>query len=73
MCIRDSSLIPLNREFGYYINTINDFSAGKDISCLLYTSNVLKVVVDSTERPDIPPHGYVVDYLTSVSYTHLFK
>ncbi|MDM0721809.1 ABC transporter ATP-binding protein [Clostridium perfringens] len=25
------SLIPLNREFGYYINTINDFSAGKDI------------------------------------------
>lgn len=26
--------------------------------------NVLKVVVDSTERPDIPPHGYVVDYLT---------
>lgn len=26
--------------------------------------NILKVVVDSTERPDIPPHGYVVDYLT---------
>ena len=25
------SLIPLNREFRYYINTINDFSAGKDI------------------------------------------
>ena len=25
------SLIPLNREFGYYINTIIDFSAGKDI------------------------------------------
>ncbi len=26
--------------------------------------NLLKVVVDSTERGDIPPHGYVVDYLT---------
>ncbi len=26
--------------------------------------NVLQVRVDSTERPDIPPYGYVVDYLT---------
>lgn len=26
--------------------------------------NILTVVVDSTERPDIPPHGNVVDYLT---------
>jgi len=26
--------------------------------------NVLAVKVDSTERPDIPPFGYVVDYLT---------
>lgn len=25
------SLIPLNREFIYYLNTLNDFSAGKDI------------------------------------------
>ena len=26
--------------------------------------NVITVHVDSTERPDIPPYGYVVDYLT---------
>ncbi|MDX2163510.1 MAG: glycoside hydrolase family 2 TIM barrel-domain containing protein [bacterium] len=26
--------------------------------------NVITVLVDSTERPDIPPYGYVVDYLT---------
>jgi len=26
--------------------------------------NLLTVQVDSTERPDIPPYGYVVDYLT---------
>lgn len=26
--------------------------------------NVLTVMVDSTERPDIPPFGYVIDYLT---------
>ncbi|MCC6804673.1 MAG: hypothetical protein IT319_17455 [Anaerolineae bacterium] len=26
--------------------------------------NVLQVRLDSTERPDIPPYGYVVDYLT---------
>jgi beta-galactosidase len=26
--------------------------------------NVLQVELDSTERPDIPPFGYVVDYLT---------
>jgi beta-galactosidase len=26
--------------------------------------NVLQVRLDSTERPDIPPNGYVVDYLT---------
>jgi beta-galactosidase len=26
--------------------------------------NVLAVEVDSTERPDIPPFGYEVDYLT---------
>jgi beta-galactosidase len=26
--------------------------------------NVLQVRVDSTERPDIPPFGYIVDYLT---------
>lgn len=28
------------------------------------TDNVIVVMVDSTERPDIPPFGYVVDYLT---------
>ncbi len=26
--------------------------------------NVLQVRLDSTERPDVPPNGYVVDYLT---------
>jgi beta-galactosidase len=26
--------------------------------------NVLQVRLDSTERPDIPPYGYIVDYLT---------
>lgn len=26
--------------------------------------NVLTVMVDSTERPDIPPFGFVIDYLT---------
>lgn len=26
--------------------------------------NVITVSVNSTERPDIPPYGYVVDYLT---------
>jgi len=26
--------------------------------------NVLAVEVDSTERPDIPPFGYEIDYLT---------
>ena len=26
--------------------------------------NVLEVSVDSSERPDVPPNGYVVDYLT---------
>lgn len=26
-------------------------------------NNVLTVKVDSTERPDIPPFGYMIDYL----------
>ena len=30
----------------------------------LQAENRLFVKVDSTERPDIPPHGFVVDYLT---------
>jgi beta-galactosidase len=30
----------------------------------LQEENRLFVKVDSTERPDIPPHGFVVDYLT---------
>lgn len=37
----------------------------KDITELLKSGkNRLFVMVDSTERKDIPPHGFVVDYLT---------
>jgi beta-galactosidase len=32
--------------------------------CLTDGENLLEVKLDSTERPDVPPFGFVVDYLT---------
>jgi beta-galactosidase len=32
--------------------------------CLTAGENLLEVMLDSTERPDVPPFGFVVDYLT---------
>jgi beta-galactosidase len=32
--------------------------------CLTNGENLLEVKLDSTERPDVPPFGFVVDYLT---------
>jgi len=34
--------------------------------------NLLAVDVDSSERPDIPPFGYQIDYLTFVASTARF-
>ena len=49
---------------GEYKGGFTPFSFRTDAAPGLGRDNVLAVEVDSTERPDIPPFGYEVDYLT---------
>ena len=63
--VMTASTVYLNgKRLGSYLGGYTPFSFELTEHLQTTGSNVLAVAVDSTERPDIPPFGYEVDYLT---------
>ncbi len=63
--IMNYSKIYLNGDYiGEHKGGYTPFRLDLTDSILMNSNNVLVIYVDSVERPDLPPYGHVVDYLT---------